>query len=462
MPAVVSRPRVETARKRRAHAKSRKGCGNCKLRRIKCDEAQPSCKKCKLYGVSCDYSGLESSLDLDAQGSFQVLLEPNTVVESCSLDEGDVEACVLHQENGINSWIPPLDSISINSSLTTVIDDSLRFNTSNPNWINKSWHFTNKRLVILSRFRERTSVTIGNPQMAPLYRDLICQLACKHSFLMHMLLSVTLMHDAHLANPLAAASATNSSQIALEHWNTASNLFNDVLSRPIPPSYRDAIWATGVFIGAASFWSISSTNPYDVWPLKPEEPDDLSWLRIGEGKKHLWRLAQPLRSDSIFCGLIKDHSCLTVPEWTAIETATESGPYIAARVMKIFGITPLSDENDNAYYHPILALSKCPNIKLTHENALNFLYIMAVITPEFLKLLEAKEMRAVFIMGWWYLLLTTGDLWWMSRRAKIEGQAIRIWLRRQQGGEELADLLDEIERHAGVEEVATAWFFEKV
>jgi hypothetical protein len=273
---------------------------------------------------------------------------------------------------------------------------------------------------------------------------------------MHMLLSVTLMHDAHLNNAWAVNS-TKSSQDALKHWNIASKLFNDVLSRPIPPSYRDAIWATGVFLGTASFWSIGSTNPHKVWPLKSPEPDDLSWLKIGEGKKHLWRLAQPTRSDSIFCGLIKDHNCLSVPEWANVDPR----PHIAARIMDIFDITPSSNEDNNVYFRPVLTLSLFPNVKLSPDNALKFLYIMAVITPEFCELLEVKDMRAVFIMGWWYILLTTGDLWWISRRARIEGQAIRIWLRKQHGGAVLADVLDDIEQNFGAQERATAWFFEK-
>lgn len=282
----------------------------------------------------------------------------------------------------------------------------------------------------------------------------------KHPFLMHMLLSVTLMHDAHLTNPSGGTITTDSCQKAIEHWNMASTLFNDVLSRPIPPSYRDAIWATGMFLGTASFWSIGSTNPYNVWPLKAPEPDDLSWLKIGEGKKHLWRLAQPLRSDSIFCGLVKGHNCLSVPEWTTIETTSTSGLRITAQVLELFGMTSSPRECHSAYYNAILALSRFPNVKLTQENALKFLYIMAVITPELLELLEAKDMRAVFILGWWYILLTTGNLWWMCRRARVEGQAISIWLRRQNGGAKFADLLDEIENGAGEVEVATAWFFE--
>ncbi|KAG9201450.1 hypothetical protein G6514_005647 [Epicoccum nigrum] len=245
--------------------------------------------------------------------------------------------------------------------------------------------------------------------MAPLYRDLVCQLACRHPFLMHMLLSVTLMHDTHLTYPSASTSTSNTCREALEHWTTASKLFNDVLSQPIPPSYRDAIWATGIFLGAASFWSIGSTDPYAVWPLKTSEPDDLSWLRIGEGKKHLWRIAQPERDDSIFCSVIKGYSCVTVPQWSADEITSNPGPHITARVMNALGMTSeLFDDPSNVYYLPILALSRCPNVRVTEETALKFLYVMAVITEPFLKLLEEKDVRAVFIMGWWYVLLAKG------------------------------------------------------
>lgn len=276
---------------------------------------------------------------------------------------------------------------------------------------------------------------------------------------MHMLLSVTLMHDTHLA--YSSSSNSNTCRQALEHWTTGSKLFNDVLSQPIHPSYRDAIWATGIFLGTASFWSVGSTDPYAVWPLKPSEPDDLSWLRVGEGKKHLWRVAQPERDDSIFCSVIKGFSCLTVPQWSADEITSDPGPHIAARVMNTLGLTSeLLDDPNNVYHLPILALSRCPNVRVTNETALKFLYVMAVITEPFLKLLEERDVKAVFIMGWWYVLLAKGDLWWMSRRARVEGLAVRIWLRRQEGGGEFADLLDEIERWSWGGDGVGKWFFE--
>lgn len=40
-----------------------------------------------------------------------------------------------------------------------------------------SWTFTEKDLIIMKRFQERTVLTIGNLKTAPIYRDCIGQLA---------------------------------------------------------------------------------------------------------------------------------------------------------------------------------------------------------------------------------------------------------------------------------------------
>ncbi|KAK1719796.1 C6 zinc finger protein [Colletotrichum lupini] len=40
---------------RRGHTKSRRGCFNCKRRRIKCQETQPSCGHCNKMGLKCEY-----------------------------------------------------------------------------------------------------------------------------------------------------------------------------------------------------------------------------------------------------------------------------------------------------------------------------------------------------------------------------------------------------------------------
>lgn len=58
MSAAVAKPRAEATRRRRAHAKSRKGCGNCKLRRVKVSSSM-----WLVRDVSADYvSAMRDSL----------------------------------------------------------------------------------------------------------------------------------------------------------------------------------------------------------------------------------------------------------------------------------------------------------------------------------------------------------------------------------------------------------------
>ncbi|KAJ5224810.1 uncharacterized protein N7469_008313 [Penicillium citrinum] len=49
------------SRSRKSHTKSRLGCGNCKKRRIKCDEDRPQCMQCIRHSVKCNYSQASSS-----------------------------------------------------------------------------------------------------------------------------------------------------------------------------------------------------------------------------------------------------------------------------------------------------------------------------------------------------------------------------------------------------------------
>ncbi|KAL2813403.1 hypothetical protein BJX63DRAFT_443070 [Aspergillus granulosus] len=45
----------QTTQSRKSHRKSRLGCGNCKRRKIKCDETRPTCGNCVRRTIPCDY-----------------------------------------------------------------------------------------------------------------------------------------------------------------------------------------------------------------------------------------------------------------------------------------------------------------------------------------------------------------------------------------------------------------------
>tara|TARA_R110002003_G_scaffold2027_5_gene23886 strand:+ start:12594 stop:13211 length:618 start_codon:yes stop_codon:yes gene_type:complete len=178
--------------------------------------------------VDCSYGGADAALRIPAQGSFQIDLAPVNRVEhviefgaTASQDstsgEPDQVVSRVNSRNGLPS--PPKDEItsstqrnhhdparhahlarntvakstypstsngspispvSINSTITAMIDDSIQLSMT-PDSIQGPtvpfWHFSSHHLDILARFRDRTALTIGDKKMAPAYRDCICQLA---------------------------------------------------------------------------------------------------------------------------------------------------------------------------------------------------------------------------------------------------------------------------------------------
>ncbi|OAG11331.1 uncharacterized protein CC84DRAFT_1078493 [Paraphaeosphaeria sporulosa] len=426
MPSVVSRVTSPPERKRKAHAKSRKGCGNCKLRRVKCDEDKPKCKKCVLYGVSCDYDGSKPSLDLSAEGAFQVNL-PRA--------EATLDFSVAPEK-------PPVSLSKVNAA---VVHHSLSDTTDN-----------RADGLIVKRFQTRTVSTIGSKEASSTYRGCISHLAFSHPFLMHMVLSLTLLHDAHLSTSPSSDLATSFQNASLTHWNTATKLFNALLSRPIPPSHRDAIWATGALLGTASMAYIESSDPAHAWPLKPPDPNDLNWLKLAEGKRAIWQIADPSRPDSMFYQLGKHMNHTQRPDWVAQPDFSSVPP----RLARLFDITEHDSVESNIYYLPLLCVQRTQALTLTHELVLPFIRFLLYMTPEFRALLELKDARALLLLLWWFRRVEAGhaDLWWMTRRAKIEGRAIEIWLERWYGGEEgLIEMFERVRGGAGGEVLAGQW-----
>ncbi|KAL4966188.1 Zn(II)2Cys6 transcription factor domain-containing protein [Aspergillus stella-maris] len=64
-------------RSRRTHRKSRFGCGNCKKRRVKCDEKKPACNNCLQHSIQCDFQSPSRSPSEGATPPQQFKFRPS-------------------------------------------------------------------------------------------------------------------------------------------------------------------------------------------------------------------------------------------------------------------------------------------------------------------------------------------------------------------------------------------------
>jgi len=79
-----------------------------------------------------------------------------------------------------SAGMTPLSPVSLHASMATMIDSSMQLGFSGDGLMGSTvpyWHFTESHLEVMARFQARTSLTIGVKQLAPAYRDCVCQLA---------------------------------------------------------------------------------------------------------------------------------------------------------------------------------------------------------------------------------------------------------------------------------------------
>jgi hypothetical protein len=238
---------------------------------------------------------------------------------------------------------------------------------------------------------------------------------------MHALLSLTLMHDRYLSTELNTKLSTTEAF----HWYQGIALFNRKLSGPIQPSERDALWATAVFLGTIAFFYIEAKTPEEAWPLKPPSSLDLSWLRMSDGKKEIWKIAQPLRADSVFQALALEN--------TNFLPTSSTGPGIEAlpsEFIELYGLDATSTADNNPYYIAASSLAQSLNIDSNLSIILNFLSFISYMRPDYKRLLERKDPRALLLLAYWYAKVCQCQRWWIWRRTALECQAICIYLER--------------------------------
>lgn len=210
------------------------------------------------------------------------------------------------------------------------------------------------------------------------------------------------------------------------HWYKGAAMFNKVLSRPVKAEEKDALWATAALLGAVAFACIDAKTPEQAWPLRPASDNDLEWLRMSDGKKSVMRIADPYRPDSAFAEvapLIRRD----------IDGVSPPNPIVEALpvgFIKLFNLGSGSTRGSNPYHSPAAVLSRLLDIECTQQTMLKYLSFISFVEPEYKRLLEQKDPRALLLLSYWFAKICPSNQWWMQRRALLECQSICIFLQR--------------------------------
>ncbi|KAK2767302.1 C6 finger domain-containing protein [Colletotrichum kahawae] len=388
------------------------GCGNCKLRRVKCDETKPRCKKCLDYGVTCTYGPTSEAASLSVEVAFKVDLAPCRAKPPTARSRK--AAPYLPR-----TLPPPLPS------------------AGSPESPDAAYQLTPVDVRLLERFQKRTVISFGTPATKDIYERKTLPIAFQHPFVMHTVLAITHLHDMSLTT----TTTTAANPAFTFHWYRAISLLHRKLSQPILPRERDALWVAAAFVGVASFANTSDIAcPRDAWPLRPLCWEDLDWLKLGAGKKQVWRLTDPLRSEGIFRDVANELYTHVLLPASKMRLGAEDVAYMRANLpdgfCELYELGEGSPE-DNPYWTAAESLAACWGRRRgprSREEGKPFLTFLSKLDPRFKRLLEHKDERAMLMLAYWFARVCDRKYWWMWRRAVLETLAICEFIERSWRG----------------------------
>jgi hypothetical protein len=249
-----------------------------------------------------------------------------------------------------------------------------------------------------------------------------------------------MMHDRYLsANPNKQPSRTEA-----YHWSRALSAFNKQLCRVPQGEEQTALLTTASLLGLLTFSQIEANTPEEAWPLAPPSGSDLTWLKMSDGKKEVFKLTQ--RSTAEASPLFKKLSYIYTEPLLPVSTASRERAVegdVPAEIYSIYDLDPnstsLADNTNPNPASPTAALKwavshltqilspSTPSTTILFA----FLYMISAMRPDFKFLLETKEPRALVLLAWWYAKVSSLGLWWVERRVRLEGLAICLYLERR-------------------------------
>ncbi|BFZ54915.1 transcription factor [Savitreella phatthalungensis] len=166
------------SRKRRTHTKSRRGCAQCKKRRVKCPEEKPTCAECVKLGLECVY--LPTPTQLALNGEFAASQRKAAAAAAAALAsqaDGNAADTRRHYSSGSDNT-PPLTS-------------------------------SRKRNPVLECSLIYTWETKTAPELycSETWKELVPKLAFTHPFLLHAIFCVTASHRLAMREDLDIFSA---------------------------------------------------------------------------------------------------------------------------------------------------------------------------------------------------------------------------------------------------------------
>jgi len=298
----------------------------------------------------------------------------------------------------------------------------------------------------LHRFQTRTVVASSNHIKRPAYSNgiipLVSQVICpdgferldkylkvaQHPYLMHVVMTLTAMHDRFLAN----FDNTEPSLVERFHWIRATGMFRQKLSTNIRVEDKDPIFATCALLKGICLALVEAATPLQSWPFADNGTLPLEWMRLQDGVHAIYELVHPLPPGSAFNSLVE-----RVAGRDSVFPVPTSGTFgLNHAWIELFGLDEDSNHIDHPYHGAVRIVTDLLGIECNKSTIFEFFRFSANPNAEFRRLMYRKDPRAILLLAYWYAMVCD-SFWFIQRRATTECQAICMYLERYHGGDDL-------------------------
>ena len=240
---------------------------------------------------------------------------------------------------------------------------------------------------------------------------------------MHSLLSLTLTHNRFLSRSTAPLSVEETF-----HQYHSVALLKCKLTSPIDESELDPLWAASMILGIVNAYHVEGTCPAGVWPLKTESSSDLSWLKIINGRNQIQHLLNTSTNDSMFNTSYHEAVKSFMPSSSCTQLQDLPVDFVS-----LYHLDCPEIRTQNPCYTVAVAVARVLYLDSMFPVLMGFLEFVANMSNDYAQLLKQKEPRALLVLAYWHAKTSQFQLWWLSRRAVLEGKAICIHLRKHHG-----------------------------
>jgi hypothetical protein len=322
---------------------------------------------------------------------------------------------------------PPLPPCSLSairpraSSMSTIAGE---FSAEGLNpWIKE--HGTS--MANLLHHFSNNSMTIIGQLFSPQFWDL----ACGHRFLSSTVLAASACHLRHFSVNIASHHIAELGQLS-----AAITAMKSALALPLNKECADALFCMAVMLNGINFAYVMSNSMLTSWVFS-DSPDRLDWLDLQLQFKNLEEAISPFRGSNLLRPITNtangqrlSHEVPRNAQDANLERVPITWRWLAGSK---------DTQNYHLYWEPLQVLAELRNTQPNYDNSIMYFGFIKTLENGFRNLLFSRDIRALWILGYWLGLLGRLNIWWCSRRVERDRAAILCFLREKELGRRPGD-----------------------